>query len=224
MKLFLVTSVLLLAGILFVSANDPASQSIPDGPLLRKPGEFCAWQILFSYAASHPLAGNPLLPAPPRKVVFTRTKKLWHAITHDIAENVLEQCFDGNQEYIIGTTQEAPTFCPTEEGHRASYLVDFGAGNYPDMEWVSQSTFVRMESVQDRPCLVFQKDDMVAWVDEQTRFPFLWRRGAETRVFQQLPPPTNMLQLPAKVVKFTEALKRDAEALSRSSRRGAATP
>jgi hypothetical protein len=223
MKRLLIIALLLLAGIPVGTAEEIQNQSIPAGPLLKKGGEFCAWQILYSYAGSPaPESSNPLLSAAPRKVTFMRCKTLWHAVTQDLAGNVLEQCFDGITEYIIGTKQQAPVFCPTDDtGGRTKTLFDFGSGNYPDMDWISVATFIKIQSLEGRDCLLFQKGDMMAWVDEHTRFPVLWRRGGETRVFQQLPAPTS-IQFPPKVANFSEALRKDSEMLGRRARRGAA--
>jgi hypothetical protein len=222
MKPLLTLSFWILVASAALRAADPAPEPAPPGPLLKKAGEICAWQIVYKYESKHaPGTNNLFLTMAPRKVTFTRTRALWIAVTEDLGGNVLTQCSDGLQEFVLGTRQEAPIFCPVEEdGKRTPFLVDFGAGDFPDLDWVSAATFKKTTELGGRSALFFQKDDVSAWVDEETRLPLLWKRPGESRVFQHLPPPAGMLQLPPNVAKFSEALKKDAETLARRARRG----
>jgi hypothetical protein len=222
MKTLLSLALWILTAGAALQAADPAPEPAPPGPLLKKAGDFCAWQIVYTYEAKKaPSTNNLFLTMAPRKVTFTRTSALWIAVTEDIGGNVLTQCSDGLQEFVLGTQQEAPIFCPTEEGgKRTPYLADFGSGDFPDLDWVSEATFKKTTEIAGRRALFFQKDGVSAWVDEDTRLPLFWKRPGESRVFQHLPPPDGVLQLPPNVAKFSEALKKDAETLARRARRG----
>jgi hypothetical protein len=222
MKPLLTLGFWILAASAALRAADPAPEPAPPGPLLKKAGDICAWQIVYKYESKHaPGTDNLFLSTAPSKVTFTRTRPLWIAVTEDLGGNVLTQCSDGLQEFVLGTRQEAPIFCPVEEGgKRTKFLVDFGAGDYPDLDWIAAGTFVKTTDLGGHRSLLFQKGDTWAWVDEETRLPLLWKRPGESRTFQHLPPPTGMIQLPPNVAKFSEALKKDAETLARRASRG----
>jgi len=88
------------------------------------------------------------------------------------------------------------------------------------MGWISAGTYTGIQKAVGRDCIVFQKDDMTAWVDEDTRYPVKWQRGGEIRTFAQLPPPAAPLVLPPEVTKLSEAIKREKEILMRPIPRG----
>jgi len=196
-------------------------KELPPGPLLRKGGDRCAWQITFSYNPQPPQATeNPYLSAPPRKTTFTRTKAVWRAVTEGMNGKFLELCSDGKNEFIKSSALPAPTFVPTDDkGVRPPFLFDFGSGNYPDLDWISAETFVKIQPLQSRTALVFVNGDTTAWIDAETRFPIRWQRKGETRVFEQLPAPSQAVELPADVARLSADLKKASEALSRRADR-----
>ena len=196
----------------------------PKEPLLKKPGTNCAWEITYTYSQKwHHNSTGMWDMAPHRKVTFIRTGQSWHAKIENIDGSVLEQCSDGIREFVLSSKNPDPMVCWKDEtGARSKELFDFGSGNYPDMDWISAATFLRAEVFQGVPTLAFAKEDMAAWVDEAERVPLIWRRGGETRVFRQLPSPTQKVALPSKVAQLSEAFKRDALTLAAQARRSAA--
>jgi hypothetical protein len=87
-------------------------------------------------------------------------------------------------------------------------IPNFGAIGFPDMTWVSAATYSGVEPIGGHPCLVFKKDDMTAWIDQESRYPVQWQRGGELRTFRQLARPAGTLEPPPEVVKLIQANKR----------------
>ena len=213
-----------------VTASPACAQKpqVPAGPLLKKADAFSAWRIAFSYPEDKQQSKNStnsylssghdfMLTAPPRKITFIRTNTFWRAVTVDVAGHSLEQWSDGVNEFVQGSDMKYPMLCPIDEmsGRRTTLLVNFGAGDLPDMDWISAETFSGMQSIDSHPCMVFAKGDIVAWVDNETRFPVRWQRGSEVRTFEQLQAPTAMIALPSQILRLSAALKRDREAIVR---------
>jgi hypothetical protein len=207
---------------LSVHAADSKPPQIPPGPMLNAPGAWCAWQISFSYAPNSAVpATSSLLPNRTRSIRFERTGTVWQALTEDIKGEKILQFHDGTDEFVVyGKETDASIVQRKMEGVPGPALFDFGKGAFPDLDWISPATFERLDSYQGRPCLVFVKDKTVVLVDEQTRFPVLWKSQGETRSFEQRPPPTTLLAHPEVVSKTAGEIKKVREAISRPVPRG----
>jgi len=166
------------------------------GPLIRQPGKFCSWRIDFSHPEDKqkpagrspqflPRGNNAMLPLPPRTITFIRTAPLWRAVTVNVSGHMLLQCSDGVNEFIQTSNMQYPGVAPRDviTGKRMDGMVDFSSGRFPDMDWISASTFIGMQAVHTYQCLVFTNGDMTAWVDNDSRFPVLWQRAGEVRKF-----------------------------------------
>jgi hypothetical protein len=205
-------------------AADPAVEPtpLPNGPLLDAGANFSAWQIVYSYASDKPSAGGkpPQAPPkpppgtfstlPPRTITVIRTERLWHSETIDTSGEKMDQWFDGLVRFFV--ENGIPPELPPSGSQFAARYPNFSAIGFPDMDWISPSTYLGTQTMNSRPCLLFSKGDMKAWINLETRFPVRWQRGdAETRTFRQLPPPTEMLTLPPDVIKASGQIKHDVE-------------
>jgi len=202
-----------------------APTPLPDGPLLNAGGDFSAWQITYSYASDKPSATGKPPPAPtptppgnisflpPRTVTLVRTKPLWHAVAIDIAGGKMDQWCDGSVRFFV--ENGIPPELPPVGGPFDKKFPNFSAMGFPDLDWISPSTYLGTQTLDTNKCMVFSKGDMKAWIDLKTRFPVRWQQGGETRAFRQLPPPDGMLTLPPDISKISDALKKDAALLHR---------
>lgn len=207
---------------------DPAvvPTPLPNGPLVDQGGAFSAWQITYSYDSDKPAAGGKAPPVPeaaghsrvsalsPRTLTLTRTKPLWHAVTVDTTGGKVEQWCDGSVRFLVEGGR--PPSLPPSGGLFDAKFPNFSAKYFPDMDWISASTYLGTQTMNSRPCLLFGKGDMKAWIDLETRFPVRWQRGdAETRTFRQLPTPADMLTLPPDVLKASTQIKHDVNLVRR---------
>ena len=214
---FLLMALLVEAATKIFAADADSRAALPDGPLLSKSPALSAWQIDYSYASDKQAAQKPaptpavsnappliqsLSVLPPRTLILTRTKPIWHAVLVDISGGKAEQWFDGSARYFL-----QKGYTPFITSNSESRFPDFTTIDFPDMNWVSASTFVGTEVMDAHPCLVFSKGDMKAWIDTQSRFPVRWQRKEETRKFRELPAPSDILTLPEELVPLSRAVK-----------------
>lgn len=211
----------LLVGSQLLRAASPAPDTLPTGSLLNATPDFSTWQIDYSYPGDAnkmtgkttgtpvPAPPNPNLASlsslPPREIIWTRTKPLWHAVTVDTSGAKIEQWSDGNVR--LGAEGGRPPSHAPSPTVDPLYL-DFNKG-FPDMDWISLAAFTGKQSMGGHSCLAFAKGDMKAWVDSETRYPVQWQRGGETRIFRQLPPPTSMLTIPPNFAQVLAAIQHD---------------
>jgi hypothetical protein len=208
---------------LALHADPPA---LPQGPLLSPNPDFSAWKIDYSYGSDNDATHKPVPPPPLppgnfsirpiRSLTITWTKPLWHSVAIDTAGVRTEQWCDGTIR-LFTENGSSPAFSTQTLGSSAlaAKLFDFSSQKFPDMNWISPSTFAGTASVNGRSCIVFQQSGMQAWVDLQTRVPVQWKRGDETRVFQQLSSPGAPLTLPPDFGKIFAAIRHDYELLNR---------
>lgn len=201
-------------------AADPAVEQapLPGGPLLNAGDDFSAWQITYSYASDKPSATGkpspPPIPAPLRTLTLTRTKPFWHAEAIDISGGKMDQWCNGALRLVV--VGDRPPGLPPSGANFAAKFPNFSAISFPDMDWISPSTYVGMQLLGLNKCMVFSKGDMKAWIDLETRFPVSWQLGStETRTFRQLPPPDGMLTLPPDVSKVFASLNHDLDLMRR---------
>ena len=213
------------------SVPAPKGAKLPIGLLLRRISDFSSWQINFNYAKDkekaspeHPAEYGfgldaDFLPAPLRRITLTRTRPRYLAVSVDVKGNVLEQSSDGVQEFLHNP-RSGQMMSLIRDDTTPLRICDFAKVDFPDMEWVSKETFTGIQSIGEIECLVFQKEGKTAWIDAQTRFPVLWRKEGETRTFQQLPPPTGMVQLSRKAQELSEEYQRALHRLLKPRPRG----
>jgi hypothetical protein len=92
---------------------------------------------------------------------------------------------------------------------------DYTKVDFPDMEWISPTTYQGVQVMGGRPCLVFKTGEMTAWIDLESRLPVQWQRGNETRTFKQLSPPTDILRMPPRIAADAAARKHAHEMMMR---------
>jgi len=225
MKPSLILTVGVWSAFMTIGLADPADTT-PSGPLLNRMGDFSAMEITYSYAqdqakASAGAPSAPPLPAPlpsyvpvtpPRVVTLTRTKPIWHVVRVDTLGNKIEQWSNGTDVFCVASGLPEPML-DTHDVY--SGFPDYTVIDFPDMGWVSLQTYQGVQPKGGRPCLVFAKDDMTAWVDAESRLPVQWQKGGETRTFRQLPPPTERLELPSKIAALAAIRAHDFKRLLR---------
>lgn len=218
------------------SGSSVTTESVPKGPLLRRIPDFSAWRISYFYSQDKarqekttPVADDSInydagpdpdfLPFVPRRVSITRTKTYFLAVIEDVKGNSIEQFFDGVNEFVTGSRFQGVTYV-SREPTVPFFLPDFRNVDFPDMEWISSETFKGVQAVSDNRCMFFEKDGMQVWINLESRLPVLWKRGGETRTFQQLPAPTVMMQIPPKMREVREEMERSAKRLLKPCPRG----
>ena len=206
------------------SAPAAAVAPLPSGPLLRQATNFSAWQINYRYpgdpekpgaaaAPSGPAASNSVSFAAPRRITIIRTYPVWRAVFQNVDGALVDEWSDGRMQYFQ-TSEQAPGQLMTRDGSGVPTFPDFSKKGFPDMDWISASTYAGAQMIGSRKCLVFKKDDMIAWTDLQSRYPVRWQHGEEVREFVELASPVAVLQLPPKIQAVADAVKHDAEKLS----------
>lgn len=214
----LLALLILLGASLNIFADPTKAQApLPDGPLLSSGGDFTAWQITYAYDSDKPSPNGQPPPPPPktpfgqlsllpvRSVTLTRTKPYWHSVTTDIGGGKMEQWSDGASR-LFSEGDFPPMLAPSAPSWK---FPDFNTIGFPDMDWISASTYVGSETIDGKKCLAFSKGDMKTWVELNSRFPVRWQRGKEVRTFRQLPPPTDSLSPPPDISAVFVSLKRN---------------
>lgn len=218
-------------GVMPAQTNAPLEKPpLPSGRLLNKPADFSCWQMDYVYDSDQkkPAVSNALPSgvrpgvisnAPPRQVVLTLTKPLWHAAVLTLDKQRIDEWSDGVVPYFRADGIPGAMQVPVNTGGGA-ILPNYGAIGFPDMGWVSAASYAGVQAIKGHMCLVFEKDDMTAWINLETRDPVQWRRGGETRTFTQLAKPAGMLELPPDVANLSEANKRRLKILMTPSPKG----
>jgi hypothetical protein len=218
---FLVISA--LAGVQAADAQQGQAVPLPPGFALAKMPAFSKWQIIFSYdddkpatagvaaPAATPGTGKEAAPPPrPRQVTVTRTDPVWHAVLVNTSGGTKECWGDGDFMYLKPTSESeaVPLFNNSQFSMSdSSRFVSNVQGGFPDLEWVSQKTYVGSQ----KGVFIFQEggdDGAKAWIAADTCYPISWKKGKETRMFQILAPPTEALVLPADIAKISQISKR----------------
>ena len=208
----------LAAGGLF--AASPTETFVPSGPLINTGGDFAAWKIQFTYATDKKQGANAVNRAPPqsfqqpnsipssppREITFFRTKPLWHAVIIDTVGEKMDEWSNGGPRMFI-VNDRRPILAPSNAGF-ATVFPDFTNG-FPDMDWISLSTFSGLQNLEGRPCLLFTQNDVQVWIDSETRYPVQWQKGGEKRVYHLLPQPTQALDVPPSVARVFAGLEQD---------------
>lgn len=224
---------LLMAAVLQAAEPNLRQEPLPPGPLLQRIPDFSSWRVNFFYAQDkiksadgkspdYPARDDTFfLPALPRTLVITRTKPRWLVVIKDVKGNSLEQSCDGERQYVSGALGQGNdpvgAFMINKDPFSGDWgkFMDFSLCDFPDLEWVSKQTYKGIQSDNGRDFLVFESNGMSAWIDLTTRYPVLWKKEGERRTFQQLAPPTKMVDLPAQAAALAEAIKKDLARLKR---------
>ena len=213
------------------SAQDVAPAGAPvlsDGPIVAKVGNFDAWEIDFTYSNKDDLPSEAdatasavnsvpvdVFLAKTRRVILTRTKPIWHVEITKSKGGKIDQWGDGADQFL--DTPATGAYLNHQLAAQGSYTgspIQFEDGDFPDMEWLSKKNYIGVQTVGGQKCFTFSEGDKMAWINLETKFPIAWRRGQETRVFKQLPPPSTTLQLPASIIKIKDALNADLKRLT----------
>jgi hypothetical protein len=225
----------LTAAVAQTTGGTAAKPPLPGGPLLLKPEALSTWVITYAYPGEDKKAASatgaqrpaPVIPtqsavslARPRQITLTYTKPLWRAVVVNIDGRNEMEWSDGKVQIYEADGKSDPGLVPKDMSGRP-LLPNYGRIGFPEMDWVSVATYTAVQSVGQHACLVFQKDDMTAWVDQDTRYPVKWQRGEEEiRGFTQLPPPTTPLVLPPEIARLSQAVQKDFERLARPIPKG----
>ena len=197
-------------------ADNRPPPPLPEGPLLKKPADWSAWRIRYTYASDNSAALNPALAAMSldslnlRQVTITRTKPLWSSSSETTSHKKLEQWFTGAARFCKASDEPGPFLLGIPDPR----FPDYSRG-FPDLDWVDAKSYSGVDTVEGHPCLVFTKGGMIAWIDLKTRYPLKWQNGDEKRSFDELPVPTALLTLPKEVIQEDRAIKKDLERLNR---------
>ncbi len=89
---------------------------------------------------------------------------------------------------------------------------------YYGFDWVSPKTYVAVETINNTPCFVFEKEGVKAWIDQQQRRPIQWKSPDETRYYLYQKPAPN--HIPEAVMVRIKGLKQDIERFTKSPKGG----
>jgi len=231
LNFFAAVLTVLLGGNSALKGDDSVSQSpaLPPGPLLSNGGDVSAWEIDYSYATdqSSTVAADgtakPTYPVPPpnsylllpiRKVMIFRSKPQFHVTIIELDGEQFDQWSDGDLTFF--RTPDSSAITIFSDPRNALKFPDVKDTDFPDMEWVSPSNYMGVQTIRSRPCFVFTQKGETAWIDTQTLFAVQWQKGDETRVFKQLPNLTSF-SLPPEVQKISAEAKKELNAWKRPS-------
>jgi len=204
---------------------------LPSGPLLRPSANYSKWQIKYKYlqdadkkdeelykaAPSPQREKGTMSMAPIRQVVVTRTDPVIRVEMVDVDGYNIDQWIEnGNALFVASGLSDPTIMSPQLKAH----IGDYTTPNFPDMQFVSPSTYVGVQPLGGHPCLVFVDKETTVWIDVDTRFPVAWRREGETRIYRELPPPQATLVVPAKFKELGGILKRNQDLLKVPPPRG----
>jgi hypothetical protein len=206
------------------SSSEIVKTPVPSGALINKMPDLSAWKISYIYDSEKkdPVTGKPGTPPPPpggsklqesiRSITVSRGGDNWVAISEDVKGNRLEQCASGGIPYTSDPRRPGITtmICPSASGQLQPDIKDFSSGSFPDLEWVTPSTYSGVQKFQEVDYLVFAKEDgSKAWVNAKTRFPAMVKTPSVTITFERLPNPSLPLILPEGAKNLIQAMNQD---------------
>lgn len=206
-------------------------EPLPNGPLIKPLPNPAHWQVHISYS-SRTAEPDPAAPAPanasdaaatlPRSLSVKRFGA-WtcaQAVTGDGQKT--EAWFQNRTPYLLLADNSPVVLSVSDRDDETPILPLFNidSQHFPDTEWVSAKTYLGIQSLSSKECLVFRQTDdaasAVVWVDLETRYPIQWKRESETRVFKILTPPDHPLNPPDPIEKTSKVLNRIQQAASYS--------
>jgi hypothetical protein len=227
-KPFLIVSVVAALGMFQAAYAQSEQPALPPGFALAKPPAFSKWQIIFSYDDDKSAAGGgdasaaaagtgkvpgAGVPSQSRQLTVTRTAAYWQAVLVTATGETRECWGDGETAYFKPSS-EASMLVLVKHRDSDRFNVDsysalisnYNQLDFPDLDWISPQTYLGVQ----KGMLIFQQGEngAMAWVAADTRYPISWKKGKETRIFQFLSPPTDVLTLPVEVAKISLELKR----------------
>lgn len=215
------------------SPREPAKPELPSSPLLGKAPEFSEWGITFTYASEAARKAKPESASQPRlayldkrssRVTTTKTGKIIHEVTRDLAGTQTEIWSEGTTQYY----QMPGNTLWFESGNTTSAAgvreVDSRAlppSGFRDLDWITADNYAGTIPYGNGSCFIFvpegyrkldlrdegkrtkllESQGKIAYVDADTRMPVAVRDGDVTRVFRFNSPPTAMQTFPADLSK-----------------------
>lgn len=204
------------------SQGNAEKPPLPPGPLLKRIADLSTWKVSYVYPQdqsksdikpydSLPWSKDLSLPAPTRSITILVAKPKWLATTVDVKGNQLVQCSDGVADYCyVSTTKAVGTLPYDQSGNPPANLINFQRADFPDLDWISPATYVTLKKTESGGYMIFQKDDMTAWIDLETRWPIQWQKGKEIRKFRQLPP-SPAIVFPPEIEELAKLVRKDME-------------
>ena len=210
---------LAVASVVLIAPLLAQNESLESGFKLRQPEDFSSWQISYTYAKPvkpKDAKDSVSIPQPEfepwgiKNVKLILTKPLWYEEMRDTQGGKIEYWHDGQVTFYKTNGDPLPRLV-------ADYSQQPVIGNkgFRDLEWVGDKTFVGQQKLESRQYLVFAKNDIKVWVDVNSHYPVRWQRGNETRDYQQLPAPKELLTMPTDIAQESEALQHDLELYKR---------
>jgi len=176
-------------------APSPTPHPIPVGNLIeRRSPPFSKWTITCMRSSTAAAIGleekksTPQAQKVVRRITFTRNKNILNEqIINDKGER-FETWRIGNLQFTTfpGSTERVE-IDPKDETDGQSYS-DLSKTDFPDFAWVTDQTYVDVQEVRGRECIIFKTgdsaDSVVGCVDLRTRLPFLLQTRKETRLYE----------------------------------------
>jgi len=194
--------------------------------LLNHAPAFSQWVITYSYSQERPQPGKdaparPLDSALPRKVTTTKTREIIHEQTVSVSGATFEKWQVGRIFYIKPQGQKHWGAC--DERFVKSNLIPnaslsfLPANGFRDLDWINSETYAGAVKQNNTTYLLFvpksagnldygkpakiQAQPVIAYVDDATRLPALFKNADVTQTYAFSPPPTAMQALPPDLAK-----------------------
>ena len=198
------------------------------GPIMKQASEFASWNMVFSYAPppKDQAAAEKNIFRRISSVAVTKTKEILHEVrtfsdgskSEIWSVGPLQIQPDLSGRLCIYTADslrnqlDVDPLVPNVSQNRVS--PESSKIDFIGFEWVSKSNYRGAQTINNKDYFVFQGKiaanfldffvrgiPATAWIDRDTRLPFLLRTSEWTMTFEFGPPPTAILTLPADVQK-----------------------
>jgi hypothetical protein len=210
-------SIALLLLTLGLLRGQDAAPAYPGGPALNRAPDMSSWRVTCQLAT--PTGTTVATPAPPPALPFAtmtvvKTKSLRQIESMDPAGLKTIRFFDGSMESYTPPGTTTARYFSGDNKKMPGLYINFSQTDFPECAWVKPGEFAGIQVLGDHKCLVFTDKQTsnapaqvanpnagaassTAYIDLETRLPVKNQVNGLTYTYQFLPPPTEMLAIPA---------------------------
>ncbi|XHR30647.1 MAG: hypothetical protein ACFUZC_08805 [Chthoniobacteraceae bacterium] len=177
--------------------GDSEHSPLPEGALLTKAPETASWKITTTGQA-------PKSPSDIKWTVVIKNGMSFHSAIE--LENGLElEEWWVNGVQVLCKKGDSALMVSRQVGE--PFYMNYDETDFPDVGWLAADSYHGMQRVNGRQCLVFKKEDRVAWIDLATRLPMQFMENGVTRTYTFLPRPDSAIVIPPNVWKEIVAVQ-----------------
>jgi hypothetical protein len=198
----------------------------PPRPLLNPAPEFSKWMITLSYPDDDAAKAKGVLRSSseqnaPRRILTTKTREIIHEEIVDVSGGKIDKWQVGGTFYVFSSDQKYwGEYAPddrknSQTGDAASSAVP--GNGFRGLGWIDSETYAGSIKQSNAVYLVFvpsgasnldlndlkslEAQPTIAYVDEASRLPALFKKDGVTQSYSFLAPPSAMQTLPADLAK-----------------------